>query len=132
VVAGDEQQTLSVSGGRPTGTRHLPAVGDVGTVHLRRCIYDGRYGRPSVANLTARAPNRLRESRLERVGSRVRLLVVERRVDRVSGDLEDVASAGGRGVGAQPSDGLSVEVLGARLIKRRSRWGIGGTGGRGA
>jgi predicted enzyme related to lactoylglutathione lyase len=28
VVAGDEQQTLSVSGGRPTGTRHLPAVGD--------------------------------------------------------------------------------------------------------
>jgi hypothetical protein len=26
MVAGDEQQTLSVSGGRPTGTRHLPAL----------------------------------------------------------------------------------------------------------
>ena len=28
MVAGDEQQTLSVSGGRPTRTRHLPAVWD--------------------------------------------------------------------------------------------------------
>jgi hypothetical protein len=27
MVAGDEQQTRSVSGGRPTGTRHLPAFG---------------------------------------------------------------------------------------------------------
>jgi hypothetical protein len=28
MVAGDEQRTLSVSGGRSAGTRHLPAVGD--------------------------------------------------------------------------------------------------------
>src|ERR671918_1715569 len=31
MVAGDEQQTLSVSGCRPTGTRHLPAVGGART-----------------------------------------------------------------------------------------------------
>jgi hypothetical protein len=28
LVAGDEQRTLSVSGGGPAGARHLPAVGD--------------------------------------------------------------------------------------------------------
>ena len=28
MVVGDEQRTLSVSGGRSAGTRHLPAVGD--------------------------------------------------------------------------------------------------------
>jgi hypothetical protein len=29
MVVGDEQRTLSVSGGHPVGTRHLPALGSV-------------------------------------------------------------------------------------------------------
>jgi hypothetical protein len=41
MVAGDEQQTLSVSSGRPTGTRHLPAVGDTPVREIRGRVFWG-------------------------------------------------------------------------------------------